>query len=202
MRSALVCAAITALMILVPSIPGSGAPSGIVWNGEPAAVAEYQEAWNVWRGVTNYKSRVLATSSQGTATLMWEWVKPNRLRVSFTNPQPGAFIIIGADRWSTSSAGCAKLPGTMRLPFADLETPDTQAEGTITVTRVGPQTIDGVATNVFDIVSVSGGKQGKKRVFIVPATKAFKRWEVESDQGKATIDYLEFNTGITINPPC
>jgi hypothetical protein len=166
-------------------------------------VAEYQEAWNAWRAVTNYKSRVSTASSQGNMDLTWEWVKPNRLRISFTSPEPGAFIIIGTDRWATSSRGCNKIPGNL-MPFRipDQETPDTQADGSITVTRVGTQAIDGVTTNVLDSVSVSGGKQGKKRVFIVPATKVFKRWEVESDQGKATIDYLEFNTGITINPPC
>jgi hypothetical protein len=204
MRSAFVHVFVAVLLVLAASLPGIGAPaSGLVWNGEPAAVAEYQEAWTAWRAVTNYKSKVSTTTSRGNMDLTWEWVKPNRLRISFTTPQPGAFTIIGTDRWGTSAQGCTKLPANFTaIPIGNVDTPESQADGSITITRVGTQTIDGVATNVFDEVAVSGGKQGKKRVYIVPATKTFKRWEVESDQGKANIDYLEFNTGIRIEPPC
>ena len=203
MRSTLVRVFVAALLVLATSAPGSGAPAGLVWNGEAAAVTENQEAWNSWRAVTNYKSKVTANTNQGPMEIGWEWVKPNRLRLSFTRPEPGAFIIIGTDRWSTSpTRGCAKIPAMVRIPIIELDSPETQTDGSITVTRVGTQAIDGVNTNVFDTVTVSAGKTARKRVYIVPATKQFKRWEVDTDQGKAIIDYLEFNTGITINPPC
>jgi outer membrane lipoprotein-sorting protein len=201
MRTTIVRLSVVAMLLLATAVPGNGAPAGPTWVGDAQAVREYQEAAGAFGAATSYKSRMTGTAQGGTFEMMMEWVKPNRLRMSFTRPEPGAFIFIDDARWSTSpTRGCARIPAGMRVPT--VETPDKPLDGTITVTRVGNQTIDGVATNVFDAVTVSSSGQAKKRVFIDPATKTFKRWEVESAEGRLNIDYLEFNTNIRIEPPC
>jgi hypothetical protein len=175
----------------------------VTWNGDAQAVREYQEASSAWATTASYKARLTGTAQGRTFEMILEWVKPNRTRISFSDPAPGAFIIIEGSQWTTSpSGGCARVPGNIRMPGPNVQTPDTPLDGTITVARAGTQTIDGVATNAYDVVIVSSRGQVKQKNYIDPRTKTFKRWEVEDAQGKITYDYLEFNTNIRIEPPC
>ena len=202
MRSIAMLFVVVVAVVGGAAVPGAGAPAPAVWNGDPQVVSENREAWTAFGAVTTYKSRMSGISAQGPFEMTMEWVKPNRLRMSFTNPQPGAFIFIEGVRWATSARGCNRVPGNIQMPGSDVVMPDRPLEGTITVTRAGTQTIDGVVTNVYDTVIVDSRGQTKMKTYVTPSTKLFKRWEVESAQGKVNIDYLEFNTGITIDPPC
>jgi outer membrane lipoprotein-sorting protein len=207
MRSAFVRLVVMAGLVLAAVAPGDGAPAGgAVWNGDSQAVREYQEAYAAYAALTSYKSRVSGTGPNGPFEMTMEWVKPNRLRMSFAAPAPGAFITIGEQQWSTSSQGCTRIPPNVRMPGPQVDTPDKALDGTVTVARAGTATIDGVTTNVYDVVTVTtrGGTttRSKTKAYVNPSNKMFKRWEVETEQGKVNIDYLEFNSGIRIDPPC
>lgn len=194
------------LLTLLPATSAAGPASG-GWQGDPQAGAEVQAAYTKFGAARTYRQRMTLAGQGGTFTQNMEIVVPDRVRMSGMPGSPPNFeiIVIGGETWARGPGvpgGCAKLPaGGARRPNPR-EGVDHATGATITVARGGPQTVEGTATQLYNLTIEAQGRQTQQKVYVATGTGQLRRIETTSDQGAVTIDYFDFDAPITINAPC
>lgn len=196
------------LIVLLTVLAGTtdAGPAGGTWQGDLQAVAEVQAAYTKFSAARTYRQRMTVAAQGGTFTQSIEFVAPDRVRMSGMPGSPPNFeiIVIGGEQWARGPGipgGCAKLPAGGRRPNPR-EGVDHAADARITVARGGPQTIDGTATQLYNLTIETQGRQIQQKLYVATGTGQLRRIETPSDQGAMTIDYFDFDAPITINPPC
>ncbi len=192
------------LLTLLPATTAAG-PAG--WTGDQQAAAEVQAAYTKFGAARAYRQRMTIAGQGGTFTQTMEIVVPDRVRMSGMPGSPPNFeiIVIGGETWARGpgvAGGCAKLPAAgVRRPNPR-EGVDHPADAKITVARGGPQTVEGTATQLYNLTIEAQNRQTQQKVYVATGTGQLRRIETTSDQGAVTIDYFDFDAPITINAPC
>lgn len=184
-------------MIVVPS--ASAAPTGPVFAGNPAAVAEMQAVFDNFSRVNSYRGRM-----SGPSAGIFEWVRPNRMRmIMTTGGQTIEMVVIEGKAWMKMKGQCRAMPGGQAMQLPTEVAWGTHVES-VKVTKGGTQTINGTRIQVYNLeTKKKDGGTGKSTTYVDLRTRLPRRFEAtEESGGKMTIDYLEYNIPITITPPC
>jgi hypothetical protein len=184
-------------VVALGGLPASSAPAGSTFQGDPQAVAEVQAAYVKFGALRTYRARMGA----GGQSMVISFVNPDRMSIQMTQ---GEIIRIGGDTWIKASATCQKLPaGAPMGPGRDDVDPTSKRSGTVTVQRIGPETIDGTATMSYAVTAVdSQGTTSRSKLFVTRATSLIRRLETQTKEGPAVIDYFDYDAPITITAPC
>ena len=192
------------VLTLLPAIAAAGPASG-GFQGDPQAIAEVQSAYSKFGAARTYRQRMTVAGQGGTFTQTMEIVVPDRVRMIGTQGNVTfETIVIAQEQWARGPGvpgGCAKIPGVGRRPNPR-EGLDHPTDARITVARGGPQTVEGTATQLYNLTLETQGRQTQQKLYVATGTGYPRRIETASDQGAATIDYFDFDAPITINPPC
>lgn len=191
------CATAVLLILVWLSTTAAAGPAAAAYQGDAQVIAEVQAAYQKFRAARSFRSRI----SVGGFTQTTEYVAPDRYRIaSGEGQQAVGTVIIGQDMWQSAGGACLKRPNAgFRNPREAVEHP---TDAKITVARGGPEVVEGTATQTYNLTIESQGRQARQKLYVATGTGYIRRIEVSSDQGAATIDYLDYDTPITINPPC
>ena len=187
------------LSLLLPVIV-TAAPAGPRFQGDPQAIAEVQAAFQKFGAAKSWRAR-MSSPQGGTQTM--EHVTPDRYRMVLTQGnQTTEMFIIGNEMWLRQGGTCQKMPAAVPVQnprqYVEHET-----DTTITVTKGGPETVEGTPTQTYMMTVETRGQQSRQKLFVATGTGLPRRIEVQSQQGTTTIDYLDYDAPITIsNPPC
>lgn len=191
------------LLALLPATATAGPATG-GFQGDPQAIAEVQAAYQKFGAARTYRMRMTSTAQGQTFTQTMEVVPPDRVRMIATEANNTEIIVIGQEIWVRGPGvpgGCAKLPGGGRRPNPR-EGVDHPTDAKITVAKGGPETVEGTATQTYNLTIETQGRQSREKLYVATGAKYPRRVERSSDQGTVTIDYSDFDAPITINPPC
>ena len=181
------------IALVIPTVIVAGPAPAI--QGDPAAVAEYVAAFQKFGASTTYRSKL--SSAQGALNM--EVVRPDRMRFAMPG---GQFIRIANTMWTIVSGTCNRVPSSsFRLPNPE-EYAQQDSDSTIQVTKTGAEAVEGDPTQTYNVVVTAKGKTGRQKVYVATQTGYPRRIDASSAEGNATIDYWDFNTAITIEPPC
>ncbi len=193
------------VLTLLPAIAAAGPASG-GFQGDPQAIAEVQAAYQKFGAARTYRFRMTGTAQGQTFTQTMEIVVPDRVRmIGMQGNVTFETIVIGQEQWARGPGvpgGCAKIPGGgIRRPNPR-EGLDHPTDAKITVARGGAETVEGTATQMYNLTIETQGRQNRQKLYVATGTGYPRRIEMSSDQGTVTIDYFDFDAPITINPPC
>ena len=195
----MVRSSVLVLMLSLGVTAGAAAgPAGPSFQGDPQAIAEVQAAFQRFAAAPTYRARM--TTAGVTQTM--EHVAPDRFHVLIPGDQPAEMFIIGRDSWMRTGGTCQKL--STAVPSANpREVMEYSADTKITVTRGGPQTVDGTPVQTYIMAVEFQGNQIQERLFVATGTGLPRRVEIRSGQATTVVDYVDYGTPITINnPPC
>lgn len=192
--------AVAVLVVVSLPLAGTAAPPTPTIKGDPQAVQELQAVFQRFLAARSWRARM--TSGEGTTTTAY--VAPDRFQVIVgQGAQRAEMFIIGRQFWLRGTEGCIRLPTA--LPFTNPREIIERGEPgtTITVSRGGPEAVEGIPTQTYLLVVESRGTTVREKMYVATATGLPRRVEMQTDQGRMTIDYTDFNGPITINdPPC
>ncbi len=192
--------AMVAVLVSVNLSSGSAGPAGPTFNGDPQAVAEVQAAFQKFLAVSTWRARITA----GGRAQEMEYVAPDRFHMLAAGQggQATDIFIVGHEMWMHTGTQCQKLP--VAMPFMNpREAVSHGPEAKITVTRGGPETIDGTPIQTYNVLVDTQGRQMQEKFSVVTATRLPRRVEMPSAQGTTVVDYSDYGAPITINnPPC
>jgi outer membrane lipoprotein-sorting protein len=191
----------TLVLIFLLILPGAAiAAPGPTFKGDPQAVAEVQAAFQKFATARSWRARM--TSSGVTTTT--EFVAPDRFRMVTTQDnQTTEIFLIGREMWTKSGGTCQKLPAAVPVANPKELAEQTGADTTITVTKAGPESVEGTPTQTYQLVVETRGNTARQKLYVATATGLPRRIEIQSPQGTVAVDYFDYNAAITINnPPC
>ena len=195
----------TALLIAILSLTltvNAAAATGPTFSGDPQAVAEVQATFQKFASAHTWRARMSSSGggSQGTQTM--EHVAPDRFHMTFAQgSQTSEMFMIGHDAWMHAGAMCQKMSAA--VPVTDPRAAMEQTDAKITVTRGGPETIEGTPTQSYMMTVDTQGRQIKEQVYVATATGLPRRVVTVSKGLTSAIDYFDYDAPITINnPPC
>lgn len=181
------------------------APAGAAVRGDPAVFAEWDAAQKKFQAARSWRSK--RTIAGQAFTQFTEYVAPDRMRIIHAvdaqgRPLSGS-VNIGNDWWNFGGGQCAKSPG--RPP--QIQRDDRQAaqppEGyTAEITKGGVETIDGTVTQLYTLAFSGSGLSGTIKQYVARDTGYIRRNETATGQFTIIIDYFDYDTAITIAPPC
>lgn len=193
---------LSALLVLVLSTVDIRAATPTV-KGDAQAAREMQAAFQKFMAAKTFRSRISGSGSGGAITTT-DYVAPDRFHLTIAQgTNRTEMYLIGRQIWIRSADGCSKLPAA--VPFMNPKEimEHGAADTIITVSRTGPATIEGTATQSYALVVESKGTTAREKLYVANDTGFPRRIEVESPRGSVVIDYSDFNAPITINdPPC
>jgi outer membrane lipoprotein-sorting protein len=194
---------VAAIAMIVAAAPVVAAPAGV--QGDAQAIAEWQAAQQKFNSASAWRSRRTFSVSGQTVTQATEYVAPDRFRLVFATDasgRPSGQVTIGTDTWIFGGGSCAKnlAGGVARQGPNDRDI--TRTEGTVEVTKGGIETVEGTSTQTYTVVFTSSGAQMRQKSFVARDSGYYRRIETTSSQGSFTTDYFDYNTAITITPPC
>jgi len=184
--------------LLAPS-PLIAAPAGPTYKGDPQAIEELKAVFARFNAARTWRSRMTSKDFAQTT----DYVAPDRLRmVMNANNQVSEIFVIGRDIWTKSGSTCNKAP--FRIPFPNPKeiAEHGNADATIAVTKGGRETVEGTATQTYNLAVETRGTTTQEKLHVAVGTGMPRRIELKSSQGEVVIDYFDFNASITIEPPC
>ncbi len=132
-----------------------------------------------------------------------EHVAPDRFHMVLKQgTQTSEMFMIGREMWIRSNGGCQKLP--VSIPILNpREAMEHSSDTKVTVTKGGPETIEGASTRTYTMTVETQGRQVRQKLYVATGSNLPRRIEIPSDQGTTSIDYFDYDAQITINnPPC
>ncbi len=197
MARIVVLAALLNVILLASAAAGAGGP---VFQGDPKAIAEVQAAFQKFSTAHTWRARI---TSPGGGTQTMDHVAPDRFHMSFSKGgRTSDMFMIGREAWIQSGGTCQKLPAPLPMinPRQALEQ---QSDAKITVSRGGPETVDGSPTQTYMLTVDAQSRQVREKLYVANGSGVPRRVEMPSERGTIVIDYLDYNAPITINnPPC
>jgi len=182
------------------------APAGGAVRGDPAALAEWQAAQQKFNAARSWRSKRTIPAAGQNFTQTTEFVAPDRMRLTNTDPQGrplSGTVRIGNDWWNFGGGQCAKIPGRPpQVQRDDRESMQPPEGYTAEITKGGVETIDGTVTQVYIMTFSGSGVQGTQKMYVARDTGYPRRNETTTGQITFIIDYFDYETAITINPPC
>lgn len=193
-----------AILCLVLSVTASAGPVGPVLQGDPQAAAEVQAAFQKFASAHTWRARI-SSSGGGTQAdaQMMDHVAPDKFRMTLSQGgQTSEMFLLGHDTWVRAEGVCQKLPAA--IPMVNpREAMEHGTDTRITVTRGGPETVEGTSTKTYMMTVETQGRQLRQKLYVATGTGLPRRIEFASDGGTTVIDYFDFDAPITIkNPPC
>ncbi|MGH2403567.1 MAG: hypothetical protein ACRDGN_03800 [bacterium] len=195
------------LSLVLPTATSAG-PAGTV-HGDPQAIAELRAAQEKFAAAKSWRSRrtmsAPGASLPATAT---EFVAPDRTRMSWPDGRGGTAgtVIIGRDVWNFGSGACAKGGSAPARVQDDRESVRGRSDVTMEITKGGRETVDGTPTQTYTRASTTSEGQVREKFFVAIDNGYPRRIEMTVQQAGVTvtitIDYSDYDTPITINPPC
>ncbi|MDR7486775.1 MAG: hypothetical protein QN187_15780 [Armatimonadota bacterium] len=189
------------LVFILGAAPAFGAPLGSTFQGDPQAVAEVQAAYQKFAAARTWRARMTSPGVAGSQT--FEFVAPDRYRVVIG--QGGTtteLFLIGNETWIRSGDVCRKQPSMMRVENPR-DAMQARPDLTIAVSRGGAETVDGVATQTYQITVTAQRTPVRQKLYVATSTGLPHRLELQSERGPVLIDYPDYDAQITINnPPC
>ncbi len=172
-------------------------------KGDPQGVQEVQAALQKFSAARTWRTRISGGGSGGAITTT-EYVAPDRFHLTITQgTERTEMFLIGRQFWMRTATGCNKPPFAVPIMNPKEMMEHSSADTIITVSRTGPVTVEGTATQSYALVVESKGDTTREKLFVANETGFPRRIEVESSRGPVVIDYADFNAPITINdPPC
>jgi hypothetical protein len=189
-----------ALLVIGLSVPPGAAAAGLVFRGDPAAVAEVQAALHKFLAEQTWRSQIV-TGAGGT-TITAHFAAPDRFHVVLPGRPPRDGYVIGRKMWMRLGSACREVP----LP-ASYGNPRDIMEHTgatsITVTRLGLASIDHIGAQTYRLVVGGPGGRKQEKLFIDASTGLPHRLEVPTEHGLVIVTYDEYGAPVTVNdPPC
>ncbi len=187
----------TMLAVLVPI--AAAAPAGPTVKGEPQAVAELQAAYQKFGAARTWRSRMRSGDTVNTTA----YVAPDRFHMVIAQGnQTTEIFMIGREMWAKGGGTCNKLPAAVPV-MNPKEMVEQTSDTTISVTKSGPENVEGTPTQTYQLVVESRGTTTRQKFYVATATGLPRRIETLSAQGNVVVDYFDFGAAITINnPPC
>jgi outer membrane lipoprotein-sorting protein len=186
--------------------PVTAAPAAGAVRGDPQVLAEWQAAMQKFENARSWRSKRTLSASGQTFTQTTEYVAPDRMRIVVAvDPQgrPSGMVRIGNDWWTYGGGQCAKSPTRPpQVQRDDRESMQPPEGYTVEITKGGTETIEGTVTQIYTMTFSGAGVQGTTRLYVANDNGYPKRTVTTVSQGTFTIDYFDYNTAITITPPC
>lgn len=181
------------------------APAGGAVRGDPAALAEWQAAQQKFNAARSWRSKRAIPGQPFPMTT--EYVAPDRMRFIYaTDPQGRPLsgnVRIGNDWWLFGSGGCMKTSGRPpQVQRDDREAAQPPEGSSAEITKGGLETIDGTVTQLYTLAFSGSGLSGTMKQYVARDTGYIRRSELASGQFAFTTDYADYDTAITIAPPC
>lgn len=193
------------MLVLIMSLlaaPALAGPGGPVVTGDPQAIAEVQAARQKFASARSWRSRM---SLAGQPPLqVTEFVAPDRQHVRFVpGGPPGGMVRIGSDTWIYGPGSCMKTPGRTPSTGPDArESVQGPPDGTMEITKGNPETVEGTPTRTYNLAISSSSLQARQKIYVAIDSGYTRRLEMTAPQGTVLIDYFDYDTPITIDPPC
>jgi hypothetical protein len=183
------------------------APAGGAVRGDPQVLAEWQAAQQKFNNARSWRSKRTIPTAGQTFAQTTEYVAPDRFRLVHAADAQGrplsGTVRIGNDWWNFGGGQCAKIPGRPpQVQRDDRESMQPPEGYTVEITKGGVETIDGTVTQVYIMTFSGSGVQGTQKLYVARDTGYPRRNETTAGQFTFIIDYFDYDTAITVNPPC
>jgi hypothetical protein len=201
---------VLAISLVLPTTMSAGPAAAI--RGDPQVIAEVQAAQTKFNSAKSWRSsRTMSIAAQSALMppMTTEFVAPDRTRMTWADGRGGTAgqVRIGSDFWSFGSGGCMKTPSGIRPPGPDArESVQGPADATIEIAKGGRETVEGVVTQVYTRAYATSEGQVRQKLFVIVDSGYFRRVETAVARDGVTLsitmDYVDYDSPITINPPC
>jgi hypothetical protein len=201
MRLSRIMVLVVAVAVTCP-LPAAGAPAA---GADPAAVGELIAALERFDGLRTWRARMTLVGQNSPPIIISTAGRDRtQLTISSGGTVQQVYVLEGVGTWVQQGNQCSRLPGGgPGLPSRADADPSARREGTITVTRGAPESIDGTPTRTYMMTVDYQGKTSRLKYYIDPALTLPKRMESQNERGTVILDYYDYNAPIVINnPPC
>jgi len=176
----------------------SAGAAGPTYQGDPQAIAEVQAAQKKFLEASTWRVHITAEGHSQTM----EYAAPDKYHLLVPGNQAMDMFYVGSETWARTGGKCQKLaaaPPIMNPRNAIDQSSDTK----ITVTRGGPDTVEGTPVRTYMLIVDRRGEHLTEKLYVATATGLVRRFEVRSAKGVTVVDYFDYGAPIAINnPPC
>jgi malate synthase len=202
-------ALVLALSAVLPAASAGPAPT---IRGDPQVLTEVQAAQNKFASAKSWRSRMTMSVPGQSVPLpprTTEFVAPDRTRMTWADGRGGTagHIRIGGDSWTFGTGGCIKTASGVRPPGPDARDAVLgPSDATLEIAKGGRETVEGMVTQTYTRAYTTSDGQMREKLFVAVDSGYFRRIEIVVSRDGVTVtmtmDYVDYDSPITISPPC